>query len=86
LVAAGGRPRRAVFSGVESLTASELRVARLAVEGARNREIAQRLFVTQKTVETHLRHVFQKLGVHGRDELRHAVAGLDDEQPRRPTR
>jgi DNA-binding CsgD family transcriptional regulator len=76
LVAAGGRPRRAVFSGVESLTASELRVARLAVEGATNREIAQRLFVTQKTVETHLRHAFQKLAVGGRDQLRRALAGL----------
>jgi len=76
LIAAGGRPRRAVFSGVESLTASELRVARLAVEGATNREIAQRLFVTQKTVETHLRHAFQKVGVRGRDELRRALAGL----------
>ncbi len=49
LVAAGGRPRRPAISGVEALTASELRVARLAAEGATNREIAQRLFVTQKT-------------------------------------
>ena len=74
MVAAGGRPRRPTFTGVEALTASELRVARLAAEGATNREIAQRLFVTQKTVETHLRHVFQKLSVHGRDELPRKLA------------
>ncbi len=74
LVAAGGRPRRPAISGVEALTASELRVARLAAEGATNRDIAQRLFVTQKTVETHLRHVFQKLGVRGRDELPRELA------------
>jgi DNA-binding CsgD family transcriptional regulator len=63
LEATGARPRKAVLSGVESLTPSELRVARLAGEGKTNREIAQTLFVTPKTVETHLRHVYQKLGV-----------------------
>ena len=69
LLATGGRPRRPVFTGVEALTASELRVARFAAEGATNREIAQRLFVTQRTVETHLRHVFQKLDIRTRNEL-----------------
>ncbi len=69
LVAAGGRPRRPVFTGIEALTASELRVARLASDGATNREIAQRLFVTQRTVETPLRHVFQKLDIQTRKEL-----------------
>ena len=58
-----------MFSGVESLTPSELRVARLAVEGMTNREIAQNLTVTTKTVETHLRHVYQKLDVAKRAEL-----------------
>ena len=51
------------------LTPSELRVARMASDGMTNREIAQRLFVTSKTIETHLRHVFQKLDVGGRSEL-----------------
>ena len=74
LLAAGGRPRRPVFTGVEALTASELRVARLAAEGATNREIAQRLFVTQRTVETHLRHVFQKLDIRSRNELPRELA------------
>ena len=69
LEATGARPRSAVLSGVESLTPSELRVARLAAEGLTNREIAQGLFVTAKTVETHLRHVYQKLDVAKRTEL-----------------
>jgi DNA-binding CsgD family transcriptional regulator len=69
LAATGARPRKAVFTGVESLTPSELRVARLAVEGMTNREIAQALTVTAKTVETHLRHVYQKLDVAKRTEL-----------------
>jgi ATP/maltotriose-dependent transcriptional regulator MalT len=69
LVAAGARPRRPVFTGVDALTASELRVARLAADGLTNREIAGRLFVTDRTVETHLRHVFQKLAISSRREL-----------------
>jgi len=74
LVAAGGRPRRPVFTGIEALTASEIRVARLAAEGRTNRETAERLFVTQRTVETHLGHVFQKLSIRSREELPGALA------------
>jgi DNA-binding CsgD family transcriptional regulator len=73
LAATGARPRKAVLSGVESLTPSELRVARMATEGMTNREIAQGLFVTQKTVETHLRHAYQKLDLTGRGELSGAL-------------
>jgi DNA-binding CsgD family transcriptional regulator len=69
LAATGARPRKAVFTGVESLTPSELRVARMAADGMTNREIAQALTVTTKTVETHMRHVFQKLDVTKRTEL-----------------
>src|SRR5215218_2157059 len=69
LLAAGGRPRKPVFTGIEALTASELRVARLAAEGRTNREIAEGLFVTQRTVETHLRHAFQKLDISAREQL-----------------
>ena len=69
LTATGARPRKTVLSGVESLTPSELRVARMAAEGMTNREIAQSLFVTAKTIETHLRHVYQKLDIAGRTEL-----------------
>ncbi len=69
LAATGARPRKAVFTGVESLTPSELRVARMAAEGMSNREIAQQLTVTGKTIETHMRHVFQKLDIERRTEL-----------------
>jgi DNA-binding NarL/FixJ family response regulator len=69
LAATGARPRRATLTGVEALTPSELRVARMAADGLTNREIAQQLFVTAKTVETHLRHVYQKLDVARRTEL-----------------
>jgi DNA-binding CsgD family transcriptional regulator len=56
-----GRHRRASF-GWESLTEAELRVVGLTVEGLTNREIAARLFVSRRTVATHLEHVFEKLG------------------------
>lgn len=69
LRAAGARPRRDWRTGVEALTPSELRVARLAVEGLTNREIAQLLYVTPRTVEGHLARVYGKLGVSGRDEI-----------------
>ena len=48
---------------------AERRVADLAAEGLSNRQIAQHLFITQPTVETHLRHVFQKLGITARADL-----------------
>jgi DNA-binding CsgD family transcriptional regulator len=73
LTATGARPRKAVLTGVESLTPSELRVAQMAAGGMTNREIAQSLFVTAKTVETHLRHAYQKLDVGGRTELSAAL-------------
>jgi DNA-binding CsgD family transcriptional regulator len=69
LLAAGARPRRTALSGVESLTPSELRVAELAADGMTNREVAQALFVTEKTVETHLGRVYSKLGIAARVEL-----------------
>jgi DNA-binding CsgD family transcriptional regulator len=77
LVAAGARPRRPVFTGVDALTASELRVARLAADGLANREIAERLFVTERTVETHLRHVFQKLDITSRLQLPEAFGSSE---------
>jgi DNA-binding CsgD family transcriptional regulator len=75
LVAAGARPRRERLHGVEALTSSETRVARLAAQGQSNREIAQALFVTLRTVETHLTHVYRKLDIESRDALPGALAG-----------
>jgi DNA-binding NarL/FixJ family response regulator len=75
LAAAGARPRHVVRSGVEALTPSELRIAQMAATGATNREIAQLLVVSTKTVETHLRHVFQKLDVDRRTKLGTALDG-----------
>jgi DNA-binding NarL/FixJ family response regulator len=77
LVTAGSRPRRRAFSGVEALTAAERRVAGLAADGMANREIAQALFVTVRTVENHLARVYSKLGVHSRAELPRAF-GKDE--------
>jgi DNA-binding NarL/FixJ family response regulator len=61
-------------SGLEQLTASERRVAELAVKGHSNPQIAQALFVTRKTVETHLGHIYSKLEIAGRTELARALA------------
>ena len=69
LVATGARPRRAMLTGVDALTPSELRVAQLAADGKSNRAIAQDLFVTLKTVEMHLAGTYRKLGISSRTEL-----------------
>ena len=69
LLAAGGRPSETDHDGAQDLTASERRVAELAAEGRSNPEIAQTLFVTRKTVEAHLGHVYRKLNISGRAEL-----------------
>jgi DNA-binding CsgD family transcriptional regulator len=74
LLAAGARPRRDRLSGPEALTASERRVARMAAEGKSNPEIAQALFLTRRTVETHLTHAYQKLGIGSREELATALS------------
>lgn len=69
LRAAGARPRRRDVSGIGALTASERRVAAMAAAGMTNREIAEALFVTLKTVEGHLRSAFLKLDIGSRREL-----------------
>ncbi|MBV9949707.1 MAG: helix-turn-helix transcriptional regulator, partial [Myxococcales bacterium] len=74
LIAAGGRPRRLVLSGLDSLTPSERRVAQLAAAGLPNREIAQHLFITTRTVEGHLTHVYQKLDIASREQLPETLA------------
>lgn len=69
LLACGARPRRQLLSGLDSLTPSELRIATLAAHGRTNAQIAQTLFVTRSTVETHLSSVYRKLDVRSRAEL-----------------
>jgi DNA-binding CsgD family transcriptional regulator len=76
LIAAGAKPRRDAITGRDALTAGELRVARLAAEGLTNREIAQALFITTKTVKGHLSHVYRKLDVTRRGQLADALTGL----------
>ncbi len=73
LLATGARPRRAAAAGRDGLTPSELRVTEMAASGQTNREIAQALFVTEKTVETHLGRAFMKLGVRSRKQLAQAL-------------
>jgi DNA-binding CsgD family transcriptional regulator len=75
LRATGARPRRVVLTGLESLTASELRIAELAKQGLTNREIAQTLFITTRTVEGHLTSIFRKLQLDSRNELGPILAG-----------
>jgi DNA-binding NarL/FixJ family response regulator len=77
LAVAGAKPRRDAFRGRDALTASEVRVARMAAEGQANREIAQALFVSLRTVETHLTHAYQKLAIDSRDALPQALAGSE---------
>lgn len=69
LKASGARPRSEWRTGAEALTPSELRVARLAAEGRTNRQIAQTLYVTLKTVEGHLARAYDKLQISSRGEL-----------------
>ncbi|MBV9041490.1 MAG: AAA family ATPase [Acidimicrobiia bacterium] len=73
LRASGARPRRRRLSGPEGLTSAEARVARMAADGMTNREIAQALFVTTKTVENQLTTVYRKLDVRSRDKLSEAL-------------
>ena len=84
LLAAGAKPRKLVGYGFAELTASERRIVRLAAEGRSNPEIAQALFVSVKTVETHLSSAYRKLGLSGAGSRRRlaelvaqAVAGPD---------
>lgn len=74
LLATGARPRREALSGVEACTPSERRVADMAAGGMTNREIAQELFVTARTVEGHLTHVFSKLDITSRRDLADRLA------------
>jgi DNA-binding CsgD family transcriptional regulator len=74
LHAAGGRARSNALKGIDALTASERRIAALAANGHSNREIAQALFITPKTVEMHLGNAYRKLEIASRRQLAAALA------------
>lgn len=72
---AGARPRRAMQRGADALTSGERRAAELAATGLTNRQIADRLFVTVRTVEYHLNNAYRKLGIDARSKLPAALDG-----------
>jgi len=74
LQAGPGRRARTELTGRGALTSAESRVCRQAAEGLTNREIAQALFVTEKTVERHLSSAYQKLGIRSRFQVGAAIA------------
>jgi DNA-binding CsgD family transcriptional regulator len=75
LLTLGLRPRRQALSGPEALTPAERRTARMAAGGLSNRQIAQALFVSPKTVESQLSRAYEKLGIRTRAELAAALGG-----------
>jgi DNA-binding CsgD family transcriptional regulator len=74
LRASGERSRRLLPAARDQLTAQELQIAQLAAEGLSNREIGQRLYLSHRTISTHLYRVFPKLGITSRVELSSALA------------
>jgi ATP/maltotriose-dependent transcriptional regulator MalT len=78
------RPGQANGTGVESLTGRELQIARLVVDRKTNPQIAAELFLSQKTVETHLRNIFHKMDVATRTALARAVERTDPTASPRP--
>jgi DNA-binding CsgD family transcriptional regulator len=73
IAATGARPRKVLQTGLDALTTSERRVGQLAAGGMTNKEIAQTLFVTIKTVEVHLSHAYRKLEISSRAQLQNAL-------------
>jgi DNA-binding CsgD family transcriptional regulator len=69
LVATGARPRRLLISGAGALTPRERQIAELAADGESNRAIADRLIVSEKTIEWHLANAYRKLDIRGRGDL-----------------
>jgi DNA-binding CsgD family transcriptional regulator len=81
ITATGARPRKVLQTGLDALTASERRVAHLAADGMSNKEIAQTLFVTIKTVEVHLSHAYRKLQISSRAQLNKALTPASSPAP-----
>lgn len=81
LRATGARPRRVATTGAAALTPTERRVADLAAQGRSNADVAQELFVSLKTVETHLTNAYVKLNLSGQGSRRRLAAALDGDPP-----
>jgi DNA-binding CsgD family transcriptional regulator len=77
LVAAGARPQRDPVESRSTLTASELRVSRMAAEGLTDREIAQALFLTKKTIEVHLTWAYRELEIRSRSQPARVLPSAD---------
>ncbi|GHB13810.1 LuxR family transcriptional regulator [Streptomyces tendae] len=77
LRASGQAAQAAATAGPVSLTAQELQIATLAATGLTNKQIAERMFLSHRTVSTHLYQIFPKLGITSRAALRDALADLD---------
>ncbi len=75
LAASGERLRRRDPSTRDELTPQELQIAMLLAAGRTTREAAATLFLSPKTIEYHLRHVYLKLGIHSREELARVLVG-----------
>jgi DNA-binding CsgD family transcriptional regulator len=71
----GRGERKRPSSGWDSLTPAELDVVRLVAEGLTNKDVAARLFISPRTVQAHLAHIFTKLGVTSRMQLAQEAAG-----------
>ena len=78
LRASGERARRRVPEAWTELSPQELQIAQLAAEGLSNREIGQRLYLSHRTIGTHLYNLFPKLGITSRAQLRAALEGQSD--------
>jgi len=81
LVISGARQRRPRTTGRDALTPSELRIAAMAADGLTNRDIAQALYLSLKTVEMHLGHAYRKLAIHSRAQLAAALERAETTGP-----
>ncbi len=79
LLSSGARPRRFEATGMAALTPRERRVSQLAAEGLTNKRIAEVMFLSEKTIELHLRNTYEKLSIAGRSALSSALAPADAE-------
>jgi DNA-binding CsgD family transcriptional regulator len=77
LRASGERSRRRAPEARDQLTAQELQIAQLAAQGLSNREIGQQLFLSHRTISTHLYRAFPKLGITSRAELATVLAPVE---------